>query len=291
MKKLIMILMASVLVFGLISCDSDDAENPYLTFKGAGPFSIKVDSHGWSGTVEFSKDAETWEPWFGEEVNAEPLSDGSCCLYFRGTGNSRIAGNYDSRWQITEGTAGCYGNIMTLLNYENPDNAKMDPHCYETMFVNCSGLTSAPELPAETLAESCYAYMFYNCSGLRSAPKLPAMNLAELCYTYMFYNCSGLRSAPKLPAEKLFKSCYSNMFYGCTGLKSVPVLPAKSLADFCYFEMFESCTSLKINNTGAGTLFLRMPSDIPEGAVSYMFNGTGGSYKDAPCAGGVYYYE
>jgi hypothetical protein len=34
------------------------------------------------------------------------------------------------------------------------------------MFGNCTALTEAPELLAETLANNCYSYMFYNCTNL-----------------------------------------------------------------------------------------------------------------------------
>ena len=34
------------------------------------------------------------------------------------------------------------------------------------MFEGCTSLTTAPELPATTLADSCYSYMFYNCTNL-----------------------------------------------------------------------------------------------------------------------------
>ena len=34
------------------------------------------------------------------------------------------------------------------------------------MFNGCTGLTSAPELPATTLAQYCYYYMFNGCTGL-----------------------------------------------------------------------------------------------------------------------------
>ena len=60
------------------------------------------------------------------------------------------------------------------------------------MFYGCSSLTSAPELPATTLANYCYSYMFYGCTSLTSAPELPATTLTGGCYSYMFYNCSKL---------------------------------------------------------------------------------------------------
>ena len=34
------------------------------------------------------------------------------------------------------------------------------------MFYGCTGLTTAPELPATTLAQGCYANMFYDCTSL-----------------------------------------------------------------------------------------------------------------------------
>lgn len=36
------------------------------------------------------------------------------------------------------------------------------------MFYNCTSLTTAPELPATTLADSCYGDMFNGCTSLSS---------------------------------------------------------------------------------------------------------------------------
>ena len=60
------------------------------------------------------------------------------------------------------------------------------------MFKGCTGFTSAPELPATTLANYCYYYMFEGCTGLTSAPILPATTLTEGCYQYMFLRCTNL---------------------------------------------------------------------------------------------------
>ena len=54
--------------------------------------------------------------------------------------------------------------------------------CYDSMFSGCSSLTSAPALPATTLAYGCYYYMFGNCTSLTQAPDLPATTLADNCY-------------------------------------------------------------------------------------------------------------
>ena len=120
-------------------------------------------------------------------------------------------------------------------------------YCYAGMFSGCSGLISAPELPAATLAEGCYKDMFLGCTGLTSAPDLTkATSLAENCYELMFCNCTGLTEAPKLTATTLAANCYAGMFSGCSGLISAPELPATTLAESCYQSMFADCASLKI---------------------------------------------
>src|SRR5574344_2006953 len=61
------------------------------------------------------------------------------------------------------------------------------------MFNGCTSLTTAPELPATTLAEQCYSYMFNGCTALTTAPELPATTLANYCYQSMFKNCTNLQ--------------------------------------------------------------------------------------------------
>ena len=117
--------------------------------------------------------------------------------------------------------------------------------CYNGMFSGCTSLTSAPQLPATTLAQSCYSGMFRDCTSLTSAPELSATTLAYYCYSSMFQGCTSLTTAPQLPATTLAQSCYGSMFYGCTSLTNAPsILPATTLARECYLNMFNSCTSL-----------------------------------------------
>lgn len=63
------------------------------------------------------------------------------------------------------------------------------PHCYEWMFYNCSALTSAPELPATTLADACYSMMFRDCTGLTSVTIPGNVTLIDNC---MFLWCQNL---------------------------------------------------------------------------------------------------
>lgn len=165
----------------------------------------------------------------------------------------------------------CSGDIRTLVNYKDYENAntsnsrfcnlfnnclqltsapdlpatELASRCYSNMFQGCELLTTAPNLPAKTLAEYCYYCMFKNCESLTTTPDLPANTLAKYCYETMFAFCESLTSAPaKLPAEALAERCYYGMFSGCTSLQVAPELPVKTLAEGCYYEMFSGCTAL-----------------------------------------------
>ena len=75
--------------------------------------------------------------------------------------------------------------------------------------------------------------MFNGCTGLTTAPKLPATTLANDCYREMFSGCTGLTTAPELPATKLAFYCYNKMFYGCSKLSKVTMLATDYYASFC----------------------------------------------------------
>lgn len=121
---------------------------------------------------------------------------------------------------------------------------KLQTSCYERMFAECRGLTSAPKLPVTTLADKCYYYMFKECINLTTAPELPATTLAEQCYTGMFWECWKLTTVPELPATEMKDGCYSSMFRNCTSLMKAPELPATKLAKECYVVMFSGCKAL-----------------------------------------------
>ena len=116
---------------------------------------------------------------------------------------------------------------------------------YGESIYSCKSLTSAPALPAKTLANSCYYNMFQGCASLTAAPEIPATTLANSCCFNMFTDCTSLTSAPAtLPATTLAESCYSYMFAYCPFLTTAPALPATTLADYCYFCMFYGCSKL-----------------------------------------------
>ena len=108
-------------------------------------------------------------------------------------------------------------------------------------------------LAQTTLANYCYGSMFRGCTGLTSAPELPATTLATDCYHSMFQGCTGLTSAPELPATTLAGNCYSSMFYGCTKLSLIKV----------HFTAWGSQTSKWVSNVASTGTFYK-PSALPD---------------------------
>ena len=210
----------------------------YILFEGeTSDFTLKATNKEWDGTVEYSTDKNTWSTWDGSEIPSANKK-----LYLRGKNNTTFYTSKGVRF-VLSAKAGCYGNINTLLDYENPPTTLAN-NCYRDMFYSCTSLTTAPALPATTLANYCYNSMFSNCKSLTSAPELPATTLASNCYNSMFAGCTSLTTAPELPATTLASSCYQSMFQNCTSLTTAPALPATTLANNCYQSMFERCTLL-----------------------------------------------
>ena len=223
---------------------------PYLTFSSPEKFTLKVNdgTKHWDGTLKYSTDASNWYIWNGSATLSSASDGNRNVLYLRGTVNKKITGDsYNYRWVLTGSNIACTGNIENLLDYttvKSGGHPPMADYCYRSMFYNCTALTSAPELPATTLAGRCYFGMFESCTSLTQAPELPATKLTIKCYYYMFNGCTALTKAPVLPATTLADYCYQYMFYGCTNLTQAPALPATTLATGCYQYMFHRCASL-----------------------------------------------
>lgn len=152
--------------------------------------------------------------------------------------------------------------------------------CYTEMFMGCTSLHSAPDLPATVLADKCYFRMFYNCTELSSIPSFASevtmsgtsnrrrycfqmfqsctgikaltgslfggtTTLAPNCFEDMFANCTNLKSVDEnfLPATTLAASCYRGMFQN-TRFERAPKLLATTLVDYCYRYMFYNCSKL-----------------------------------------------
>ena len=227
-------------------------------------FTLKATNKTWDGTVEYSTDKNTWSTWDGSEISSANKK-----LYLRGKNNTTFYTTNGAKLVLSE-KAGCYGNINTLLDYENPPTAVAGGHCYRSMFLDCTSLTSAPALPATTLAGYCYQKMFQGCTSLTTAPVLSAIILATSCYQYMFSNCTSLTAAPELPATTLKSRCYSYMFSGCTSLKISST------------QTEEYTIAWRIPSKG------RIASTATEWSVGMLEN-TGGTFTSKPSINTTYY--
>lgn len=175
-------------------------------------------------------------------------------IQFRGDNNTYADGDpeeYIAYTSFSEGTSANFlllGNIMSLINSTNFNKITTleENSTFLGMFMNCEGLSDASELllPATTLAKDCYNSMFLSCISLTTAPELPATTLTPRCYCQMFSGCESLTTAPELPATTLAERCYGDMFTDCTSLTTAPALPATTLTQSCYEYMFLGCKFL-----------------------------------------------
>ena len=223
---------------------------PYVTFTAEGEQKFMMTTTGdydLSGKFQYSVNGGKWENVVKDTEVLFGGTNGN--LRLRGTNKNGTAtddSNYSTIiFTVPSVKVACTGDIRTLLDYKTYKTVATDQAKFCDLFFNCNALTSAPQLPATTLASKCYSYMFSGCTNLKSAPELPAKTLAYSCYSYMFNGCTSIESAPALPATTLAVYCYNSMFNECTNLKSAPELSAKELASDCYLGMFYKCTSLE----------------------------------------------
>ena len=244
-----------------IGTDEEAELVPYVTFSAENDqtftMDFKPDDHaevvfslGEDEYFEYSVGGGKWTKF------TSTISDENAVAFGGAKGNLRLRGksskgtavsdtNYSTISFGNTTAVSCTGDIRTLIDYKsyasaNTENARF---CY--LFSGCTALSTAPELPAMTLADYCYFYMFNGCSSLTTAPELPARTLKDRCYCYMFNGCSSLTTAPELSAMTLDVYCYAQMFLSCTSLTIAPALPATELKEACYYATFEGCTSLK----------------------------------------------
>jgi hypothetical protein len=84
------------------------------------------------------------------------------------------------------------------------------------MFQSCSGLTTAPELPATTLASNCYSYMFNYCSKLNYIKMLATDISASNCLNYWVRSVASSGTFVKNPAMNSLPTGVSGIPEGWT---------------------------------------------------------------------------
>lgn len=192
---------------------------------------FKLSMTGNSRTLQYSTDYSTWKTF--STTSGTKYSSKNGQLFIRGSNNTAMSTSSKVNTFSLSDSAGCYGNIMTLLDYTNPSATSLSTeYCFRGLFNGNHYLTHAPSLPATTLSSHCYQSMFSGCSSLITAPEiLPASIATSGCYSYMFDNCLSLVTAPKISATTFnTEACY-NMYDGCRQLKKLYQIQVDTIND------------------------------------------------------------
>ena len=238
----------TVAEWGTDKIDGGKAEEhiPYVTFTADAAQTFKMNEHDYEiSRLEYSVGGNEWATVKAGTGVTFGGTNGDLRLRGKNTTGTAIGSVMYSTITFTNSDVpvACTGDIRTLLDWDNYTTVNTENARFNYLFNNCSVLTSAPELPATSLAYNCYHCMFLGCTNLKSAPKLPAPTLTTGCYFGMFSMCTNLKTAPELPAKALAYQCYDSMFSGCTNLKSAELSIEFLDRDCCNF-MFNNCTNL-----------------------------------------------
>lgn len=186
-------------------------EDSQINLTSINPHTGEADT---SVDLKHSKDGLSWTQY---DFNPIPLAAGET-LYLKGNNENGFSyPNNEPRICIfgdlsdggiqntpSSGKFECHGNIMSLLYGDDLEGKTTIPSvgCFYGLFFGCTSLTTAPELPATTLADYCYQNMFTRCTSLTTAPEQPATTLPDCCYQYMFEGCTILNHITMLATDK-----------------------------------------------------------------------------------------
>ena len=149
---------------------------PYVTFTAAEAqtFKMKTTDNYNIDKLEYSLDGNNWTAV--EKDKGVEFGGAKGSLRLRGTNINGTASNF-SKYSTIKFTdknveVACTGDIRTLLDWRKYSTVDTQNARFCSLFKNCAVLTSAPELPATTLAEGCYSSMFAECTKLSTVTML-----------------------------------------------------------------------------------------------------------------------
>ena len=117
-------------------------------------------------TLVKSFDGVNWEDYSVGEVIDFP-SVGDSVYLAAGEGGNNTFGASTSAYHkfVINGLVAASGDITSLRSFDLKQTTLAN-FCYSQMFNGCTGLTSAPELPATKLSTACYHSMFQGCGNI-----------------------------------------------------------------------------------------------------------------------------
>lgn len=175
-----------------------------------------------------SPDGKTWTPFIVGETTITLANVGNKVYFAAGAGGNTAFASSNSVYNsfVMTGSVAASGDATSLLDGQSPVSSLSARFTFLRLFLNCTSLTAAPDLPSTTLVNNCYQAMFNGCSALRTAQKcLPAVNGMTNCYSNMFNGCRSLVVAPEIsitiPATAGGE--FINMFRDCSSLNYIKI--------------------------------------------------------------------
>ncbi len=236
------------LLLGSTLCHATD----YFTVTAEAPAAkISLTNVGTGGdkpSLQCSTDGgATWSNFVAGSNTVTLTSVGDKAM-FRGTNPAGFSRDYAKGYKFAAtAKISVSGNIMTLVDGDNPSAVISSTACFANLFNGCTNLVSSEGLmlPATRLAPFCYYRMFYGCTALVSPPKrIEALSVAESGCLDMFRTCRALTAIPVIYADTIGESGCENMFMGCTSLVAPQDIRAKVIGIKGCSAMFSSCTAM-----------------------------------------------
>ena len=139
-------------------CFTAEAANSSVQLKAVGPAPAV--------TLVKSFDGVNWEDYAVGEVIDLPSIGKYVYIAAGESGNNAFCSSPRAYHKfVINGLVAASGDITSLRRFDLIQTPIVK-YCYYSMFYGCTGLTSAPELPATTLANYCYNNMFNGCTGI-----------------------------------------------------------------------------------------------------------------------------
>ena len=200
--------------------------NPDFTFKADAEQKFKMITKGnyTISKLQYSVNNGEWNDVVANEEVTFGGTNGD--LRLRGTNTNGTASGKDAYSTITftnDVKVACTGDIRTLLDWKNYSTVNTQNARFCSLFKDCAVLTSAPELPATTLAENCYFHMFYKCTKLSTVTMLaPSDQISKttICCFDWLYNAGTDETVSSRTLIVTDEAAYNS-------LKSKYYLPAK----------------------------------------------------------------
>ena len=257
-----------------------DYSSDYLTFRILTDGTICWKAFGSvAKEISYRINGSSWEPITATSAGSTFEVNKDDVVEFKGS-NDTYATSKDKYSGFEGGTAtfNIEGNIHSLLygdDFANNNTLTNKTYQFCSLFKKAKVISAENLiLPALTLKDHCYRALFSWCETLTTAPKLPATTLAANCYWYMFEKCA-ITSAPELPALYLESNCYGHMFEGCNSLNYVKCLATNISGTDYTVDWLKTVSStgtfVRVSNTTWPSGNSGIPNNWAQNAVVVLF--------------------